>query len=65
MAALQSRPKPLLSVGAVADRLDLSQKTIRRWIERGELPAHHLGRAIRISEEDLALYLHKQRKGRL
>jgi excisionase family DNA binding protein len=56
-----TRHQPLLSVAEIADRLKLSEKTVRRWIERGDLPAHHLGRAVRISEDDLALYLHKHR----
>jgi excisionase family DNA binding protein len=61
MPAPATRHQPLLSVADIADRLKLSEKTVRRWIERGDLPAHHLGRAVRISEDDLALYLHKHR----
>jgi excisionase family DNA binding protein len=59
--ATRYQPQPLLSVADIADRLKLSEKTVRRWIERGDLPAHHLGRAVRVSEDDLALYLHKNR----
>ena len=61
MPAPATRHQPLLSVADIADRLKLSEKTIRRWIERGDLPAHHLGRAVRVSEDDLSLYLHKHR----
>ena len=44
----------LLSVHQAAQSLGLSDKTIRRWIEREELPVHRLGRALRIAENDLA-----------
>ena len=43
----------LLDAAAVAERLDLSLRTVRRLIATGELPVHRLGRAVRISEDDL------------
>jgi excisionase family DNA binding protein len=43
----------LLDVPAVARRLDVSEKTVRRLIARGELRAHRIGRLLRISEEEL------------
>ena len=56
-------PKPrLLSVATVADRLDVSTKTIRRWIEAGELRIHRLGRSVRISETDLQKFLEEHRQ---
>lgn len=61
MPAPATRPQPLLSVRDIADRLKLSQRTVRRWIERGDLPAHRFGSAVRVSEDDLALYLFKHR----
>ena len=41
----------------VADRLAVSPRHVRRLIERGELPVHRIGSAVRISEDDLARYL--------
>ena len=51
------RPRTrLLTVQDVAADLQLSTKTIRRLIERGELPVHRVGRTVRISEEDLLVF---------
>ncbi len=56
------RPRDvLLKISEVARRLDVSDKTVRRWIERGELPVHKLGHSIRISEADLSAFLAQRR----
>jgi excisionase family DNA binding protein len=52
---------PLHDVATVASRLDVSEKTVRRMIDRGELPAHRVGRLLRISDGDLADYLRERR----
>jgi excisionase family DNA binding protein len=55
-----TRPAPcpaLLTIALVADRLAVSPRHVRRLIERAELPAHRIGSAVRISEDDLARYL--------
>lgn len=44
----------LLTVDDVAMRLSVSTKSVRRWIEAGELAAVRLGRAVRIKEEAVA-----------
>jgi excisionase family DNA binding protein len=51
----------MLTVANVADRLQVSAKTVRRMIQNGEIRVHHVGRQHRISEDDLMLYLVKQR----
>jgi excisionase family DNA binding protein len=44
----------LLRIDEAADLLGVSSKTIRRWIEFEELPAHRLGpRSVRIDEAEL------------
>ena len=48
-----------LSIDEVAERLKLSTKTIRRWIQRGELNVYRLGGQIRITEDDLLAFLRK------
>ena len=41
----------------VARRLDISEKTARRMVKAGKLPALFIGNAYRVSEEDLEKYL--------
>jgi excisionase family DNA binding protein len=48
-------------VKEVANRLNVDERTVRRWIDSGMLPHHRFGRAIRISEEDLLTF---ERRGR-
>lgn len=48
---------PLLSIMQAADILNVSTKTVRRLIKRGELRPHRIGRAVRLSTEDLSVYL--------
>ena len=50
-----------LTVKEAAQRRKLSEKTIYRAIESGDLSAHRFGRAIRLSESNLARY-DKQRQ---
>ncbi len=49
--------QPFLTVKGVAQRLQLSEKTVRRRIDEGMLRVHRFGRAIRIAEEDLIQFL--------
>ena len=53
----------LLTLREVAALLQLSRAHLRREIRQRRLPAHRLGRAIRISEADLADYLGRRRRG--
>ena len=41
----------------VANKLQVSVRSIRRLIASGKIRVHHIGRAVRISEADLADYL--------
>ena len=52
------RPKDqtYLSVREVARRLAVSERTVRREIERGNLPAKRIGRILRIDPCDLAVF---------
>jgi excisionase family DNA binding protein len=45
------------SVAQVADRLGLSEKSVRRKIAKGELHARQMGRLLRIGERSLAAYI--------
>jgi excisionase family DNA binding protein len=44
----------LLTVAEVAKILTVSEKTIRRMIDRGDLEAVWIGRSVRISPKELA-----------
>lgn len=53
MTSVRQAPCPceqLHPVAGVAPRLDVSAKTVRRMIERGDLPTHRIGKLLRISE---------------
>ncbi len=50
------------SIQSIAEILDVSVKTVRRWINRGELPAHKLGNQWRVSSLDLDVFLKLRRK---
>ncbi len=51
----------LFTIKDVAAYAKVSPKTVRRWIDAKELPVYRLGRAIRISEEDLRAFTDKKR----
>jgi putative molybdopterin biosynthesis protein len=55
--ATQEDPNALLSPAEVARLAAISRKTVYREIERGELPAIHVGRQLRIDPTDLSQYL--------
>jgi excisionase family DNA binding protein len=51
------------TINAVAETLDVSTRTVRRWIANGTLTAHRLGGVLRISEADLRAFLAEHREG--
>jgi excisionase family DNA binding protein len=52
----------LLTITEVAQRQRVSPRTVRRQIENGDLPYYRLGRAIRVSVEDLRGFLKRARR---
>jgi excisionase family DNA binding protein len=48
-----------LKLPEVARRLDVSEKTARRYVRSGELPSVFIGGAYRVSESDLAEFLER------
>jgi excisionase family DNA binding protein len=58
--ATQEDRRTLLSPADVARFAGVSHKTIYREIDRGELPAIHVGRLLRIDPTDLNLYLGRE-----
>ena len=51
----------LLSPADAARTAQVSRDTIYREIDRGALPAHHVGRQIRIDPVDFRAYLDRER----
>jgi excisionase family DNA binding protein len=47
----------LLTITDVADRCQVSPRSVRRWIDDGRLRVIRLGRSVRVSEGDLATFL--------
>jgi excisionase family DNA binding protein len=58
----KQRPQ-FVTVRAVAEQLDISSRTVHRWIKNNELAVHRVGRSVRISEVDLKHYLAARRYG--
>lgn len=55
----------LLTVRDVAGRLALSQRTVQGYIARGELRVVRFGRAVRVTERELAVFIaNRERAGR-
>jgi excisionase family DNA binding protein len=53
-------PEPeerFLNVAEVAKRLGVSEKTVRREVASGNLPAHRVGKLVRVSERVLITHL--------
>ncbi len=49
-----SRPRAYLRAQAVADRLGISVRTVRRWIADKTIPSTKVGGSRLIAEDDLA-----------
>ncbi len=60
-----SKPIRLQTIHDIANRLQLSTKTVRRMIKSGDLIGHLIGSQWRVSEDDLQLYLRTRRGANL
>ena len=45
----------------IAKHLKVSERQVRRWIAKGELVAHRLGRSVRVARSDLDAFLARQK----
>jgi excisionase family DNA binding protein len=52
----QAKRKEFYTVADLATRWNLSQRHVRRLIEQGEIPVHRIGRAVRISMANAAVF---------
>ena len=48
-----------LKIPELARRLDVSEKTVRRYVKAGALPSTFIGGAYRVTEEDLEEFVHR------
>ena len=55
----------MLTVEEVAKMLKVHVKTVRHWINSGELKAMDIGRGYRISRSDLQEFIDRRKKRRL
>jgi excisionase family DNA binding protein len=53
-----------LTVPEVAEELRISERSVWRLIEEGELPAHKFGSSTRVKREDLDSYIERCRRHR-
>jgi excisionase family DNA binding protein len=49
---MPGRDDELMTVAEIAAILKLNQQTVRNWIDAGRLPAHRLGRRVRVRRSD-------------
>jgi len=45
------------TVGGIASQLNVSSRTVHRWIANRQLVVHRIGRSLRVSEADLKTFL--------
>lgn len=51
----------LLDIKSVARQLNISETTVHRLIDRGELDAHRIGRQLRVDAIDLIKYVNRSK----
>lgn len=49
------------TIRQVAQLIDVSIRSVRRWIASGELKTHRFGRSVRIAESDLNDFINRHR----
>jgi excisionase family DNA binding protein len=55
-------PTKFYTIEQVAECVDASTRTVRRWIEKGLLVAHRINGLVRISEADFQAFLAAHRE---
>jgi excisionase family DNA binding protein len=51
------------TIAEVAENLRVASRTVRRWIDAGDLVVHRMGGVVRIGEGDLRAFLALHREG--
>ena len=55
------KTKAFWTIRSVAEHLEVSERTVHRWIDSGVLVVHRLGKSVRISDHDLRALLAQHR----
>ena len=58
MVSTVAPERPLLTVRATAQALGVSEKTVRRLVHFGQLPALRVGAQLRLHQDELRKWLH-------
>ena len=58
-----ANPMRFCTIANVAESLNVSTRTVRRWIDGGELIAHRFNGVLRISDADVQAFLARHREG--
>lgn len=64
MSETRTEARPFFTERTLAKRLAVSDRTIRDWIRRGELPSYKLGGSRRIDPDDVESFLAARREVR-
>ena len=48
-----------ITVREVAQRLNVSERSVRRWISQGKIEKHQFGRSIRVSKSELNRFVRR------
>ena len=60
---LASENPRFFTIGQVAELLEVSTRTVRRWIDAELLVTHRVGGVVRIAKRDLLAFLADHREG--
>jgi excisionase family DNA binding protein len=55
-AGQQAKPQ-FFTIAEIAQRLNVSKRTVHRWIANYELIVHRIGRSVRVSDTDFRAFL--------
>jgi excisionase family DNA binding protein len=58
---LRHEPMQFFTIAQVAEQLAVATRTVRRWIQSGDLVAHRFRGAVRIAEPDLRKFVDEHR----
>ena len=51
----------MMTVAEIAEKLNVTPKTVQRWITEKKLPAYQFGREYRITDEDFKTFIEESK----